>query len=62
MLEKLTRLMPIWTKETRHNKAYALVLISLGLLVVLLGGDGTALVFCLVIGLPLICAKETWID
>jgi len=42
------------------NKLIALVLIGAGTFVVWLDGDGTFLVFALMMGVPLLFAKENW--
>lgn len=47
--------------KTRKNKLFALAMLGFGVLTVVLDGDGTFLIFALLIGLPLFFAKENWI-
>lgn len=42
------------------NKLIALVLIGIGAFVMWLDNDGTFLVFALILGVPLLFAKENW--
>lgn len=44
------------------NKMTAITLIALGLMASLIGKDSTALMFLLIIGVPLFFAKENWIN
>ena len=48
-------------RELLKNKLYALILIGIGWLSIIPEGDGTFLVFALVLGLPLFFSKENWI-
>lgn len=47
--------------ELIKNKLYSIGLILIGIVPVLIEGDATALIFFLMIGIPLFFAKENWI-
>lgn len=51
----------MWRTDLIKNKVYSVGLILIGIIPVLIEGDATALVFFLMIGIPLFFAKENWI-
>lgn len=51
----------MFRRKLIKNKLYSVVLILIGIIPILIEGDATALVFFLMIGLPLFFAKENWI-
>lgn len=51
----------IW-KETRRNKTCAAILIFLGILGAVISGEGTFTILMIMLSLPLLVAKENWIE
>lgn len=51
----------MWRTDLIKNKLYSIGLILIGIVPILIEGDATALVFFLMIGVPLFFAKENWI-
>ena len=51
----------MWKKELLKNKLYALLLIIIGALSIPIEYDGTFFILTLMLGLPLLFAKENWI-
>lgn len=45
-----------------RNKAYALILVAVGLVPTILFKDLTLLIFASFLAIPLLLAKENWID
>lgn len=57
---KQSRQKRIW-RETRKNKLYATILLTIGVLSSMIDGDSTFTVFSAMFALPLFLAKENWI-
>ena len=51
----------MFRRELIRNKLYSVGLILIGIVPILIEKDATALVFFLMIGVPLFFAKENWI-
>lgn len=51
----------MWRCELIKNKIYSVLLMLIGIIPILIGKDSTFLVFALIIGIPLFCAKKNWI-
>lgn len=47
--------------ETRMNKLYSLLIMSLGALLIFIDGDATFFMFSLFIGIPMFFARKQWI-
>lgn len=59
---KISRRFKRYIRRTIKNKLCAVALILVGLFIVKLTGDGTALAFFIIIGIPLFFVNKNYID
>lgn len=48
--------------KTLKNKLWATILLVLGYITLLISNDATAMIFLMIIAVPLLFAKENWIN
>ena len=51
----------MWSRKLVKNKIYAVLLVLLGVVPILIEGDGTCFILFLLLGVTLFFSKENWI-